>query len=213
MKMLKLEYDLQHHLILSRRNLTDHLIIRLILSALATPKEIANLSRRDLKQKGKKYSVQLLGEKKRISPLDEQTFTFLSSMEGDKLFKLSEKEIDDIVSKYSPKDKKYNARSLKKAMIMFLKDSALFELSFETLSTKELEDFMYDFNPLYSGAWLDEEGLREFVLNYALLNNITDPEKIAEETGLEKEFIASTLKDEKSIFFLAEKFDSKRFIS
>ncbi len=212
MEMLRLEFDLQHHLVLSRKNTYDHALLRLILSTLATSKEIANLTKSDLKRKGKAYSIQLFGERRRISPLDEQTFHLINSMEEEKPFNLKEKDIDEIVSKYSPKDRKYTAKSLRKAMITFLNDSSLFGIQVETLSSKELEDFMNDFNPLFSGVWLDEEGLREFVLNYSVLNKITDPRTIAEETGIEENFVASALKSEKSIFSLAKKFDSERFI-
>jgi hypothetical protein len=212
MEMLRLEFDLQHHLVLSRKNPNDHALIRLILSTLATSKEIANLTKKDLKRKGEAYSIQLFGEKRRISPLDEQTFNLINSIEGEKPFNLKEGEIDEIVSRYSPKDRKYTAKSLRKAMIAFLNDSSLFGIQIESLSSKELEDFMNDFNPLFSGVWLDEEGLRDFVLNYSTLNNITDPRKIAEETGIEESFVVSALKSEKSIFSLAKKFDSERFI-
>lgn len=211
--MLRLEFDLQHHLVLSRKNPHEHAVIRLILSALATAREIANLSKSDLRRKGKAYSIQLFGEKRRVSPIDEQTFKLVSEIEGDKPFSLlKEKDLDEIVSKYSPRDKKYDAKSLRRAMITFLKDSSLFEIDFENLSSKELEDFMSDFNPLFSGVWLDEEGLRDFVLNYSTLNNIADPKVIAEETGIEESFVASALESGKSLFFLARKYDGERFI-
>ena len=213
MEMLRLEFDLQHHLVLSRKNPSDHAIIRLILSTLATAEEIANLSKGDLKSHGRRYSVQLFGEKRRVSPLDEETFRIISAIQEEKPFKLSEKDIDEIVSKYSPKDKKYTAKSLRKAMITFLNDSALFEFRVESLKSKELEDFMNDFNPLFSGIWLEEEGLRDFVLNYSELNRISDPKVIAEETGIEESFVALALGSGKSIFFLARKYDSERFIS
>jgi hypothetical protein len=213
MEMLRIEFDLQHHLILSRKNHNDHALIRLILSTLATAEEIANLSKADLKSHGRRYSVQLFGEKRRVSPLDEETFRIISAIQEEKPFKLSEREIDEIVSRYSPKDKKYMAKSLRKAMITFLNDSALFEVRVESLKSKELEDFMNDFNPLFSGIWLDEEGLRDFVLNYSELNKISDPRVIAEETGIEESFAASALGSGKSIFFLARKYDSEKFIS
>ncbi|MDK2796176.1 MAG: hypothetical protein PWQ22_273 [Archaeoglobaceae archaeon] len=212
MEMLRLEFDLQHHLVLSRKNASDHALIRLILSTLATTAEIANLSKRDLRRSGKRYFVQLFGEKCRISPLDEQTFKLISEIQDEKPYKLKEEEIDKIVSRYSPKDRKYTAKSLRRAMITFLKDSALFEVKFESLDFDELEDFMNDFNPLFSGVWLEEEGLRDFILNYSTLNNISDPKIIAEETGIDESFVASVLRSEKSIFSLAKKYDSERFI-
>lgn len=213
MDMLRLEYDLQHHLVLSRKNPNDHALIRLILSTLATSTEIINLNKKDMKKKGDSYSIQLLGKRKRISPLDEQTFNLINAIADEKPFRLTETQIDEIVARYSPKDRKYNAKSLRKAMITFLKDSALFDVNIEDLNLKELEDFMIDFNPLFSGVWLDEDGLRDFILNYSVLNDISDPKVIAEETGIEESFVASTLDSGKSIFFLAKKYDSERFIS
>ncbi|MCS7143930.1 MAG: hypothetical protein NZ879_02790 [Archaeoglobaceae archaeon] len=213
MEMLRLEFDLQHHLVLSRKSPKDHALIRLILSTLATSKEIENLTKKDIKKKGNSYSIQLLGEKKRSSPLDEETFNLINAIEGEKPFKLNEKSIDEIISRYSPKDKKYTAKSLRKAMITFLKDSALFEVDLENLSSEELENFMIDFNPLFSGTWLDEDGLRDFILNYSVLNNLSDPKSIAEEIGIEESFVASALEGGESIFSLAKKFERKRFIS
>ncbi|MDI9610089.1 MAG: hypothetical protein QFX36_02050 [Archaeoglobales archaeon] len=213
MEMLRLEFDLQHHLVLSRKDPFEHTLIRLILSTLATSAEIANLKKRDLKQKGSLCSVRFHGEKARISPLDKETHDLINSLKGEKPFELNETEIDELVSKYSPKDKKYSAKSLRKAMIIFLKDSALFEVNLESLNQKELFDFMLDFNPLYSGSWLDDDGLREFVLNYSALNDIADPKRISEEIGVEESFVSSTLQSGKSIFLLAKKFDSERFIS
>lgn len=213
MKMLRLEFDLQHHLVLSRKNPFEHTIIRLILSTLASSREIVNLKKKDIKRKGDSFLIQFHGEKTRISPLDKETHELINSVEGEKPFQLTEQEIDEIVSKYSPKDKKYDAKSLRNAMFLFLKDSALFEVELEELSQEELLDFMLDFNPLYSGSWLDEEGLREFVLNYSALNKITDPKRISEETGIEESFVSSTLQSGKSIFLLAKKFSNERFIS
>lgn len=212
MEMLRLEFDLQHHLVLSRKNTSDHALIRLILSTLATTAEITNLRKKDLRHLGKKYFVQFSGEKRRISPLDEQTFKLINSIQEEKPFKLKAEEIDEIVSRYSPKDRKYGAKSLRRAMIKFLNDSALFEVEIEGLNSDELEDFMNDFNPLFSNIWLEEEGLSDFILNYSVLNNISDPKLIAEETGIEESFVVSALESGKSIFFLAKKYDSERFI-
>ncbi|MEM2176768.1 MAG: hypothetical protein QXN34_05505 [Archaeoglobaceae archaeon] len=212
MKMLRLEFDLQHHLVLSRRLDFDHAIIRLILSALATPEEIANLSKSNLKFKDEVFSVQLSGVRKRISPIDEKTYHIIMRMEKERPFELNEEEIDSIVAKYSPKDKKYTAKSLRSAMITFLKDASLFDLEFEKLSQKELFDFMLDFNPVYSGTWLDEEGLQEFVLNYSSLNNLSDPKVIAKELALDEKFVAEVIKSGKSIFSLTKRFNSEKFI-
>jgi hypothetical protein len=51
MDFLRLEFDIQHHLVMSRRNGYDHALIRLILSTLAEPEEIASLSKKDFRFK------------------------------------------------------------------------------------------------------------------------------------------------------------------
>lgn len=207
MDMLRLEFDLQHHLILSKRNNFDHALIRLILSTIATPYEIANLSKKDLKVSKGSFTVHFIHG--RFSPIDEETFRIVKSLEKEKPFELKEKEMDEIVAKYSPKDRKYTTRSLRKAMVNYLKDASFFEVDIEKLRLEELLNFMLDFNPLYSGSWLDEDGLREFVLNYSAINGIDDARKIAEETGIDYEFVAKVMRTEKSLFTLADKFKAK----
>ncbi|MDW7990192.1 MAG: hypothetical protein RMH75_05975 [Archaeoglobaceae archaeon] len=213
MELLRLEFDLQHHLVLSRRDDYHHALIRLILSTLASPLEIANLSLKNFKIKDGVFIVRFSGFKSRISPIDQETFRIVESLKRDRPFEIEEKEMDEIVSRYSPKDRRYTAKSLKKAMVNFLKDASLFNLDFERLSLKELCDFMEDFNPLYSGTWLDEDGLKEFILNYSVFNKIYDSKKIAEETGVDGDFVSEVMRTGKSVFSLARKFDSKKFIS
>ncbi|MEM4702450.1 MAG: hypothetical protein QXK77_03350 [Archaeoglobaceae archaeon] len=209
MDFLRLEYDIQHHLVLSRKNCYDHALIRLILSTLAEPVEIANLSKKDFKSKKGIFMVYLSGGKSRVSPVDEETFRMIEAIDKEKPFELEERDMDKIISKYSPKDRKYTARSLRKAMIRFLKDASLFDLEFEKLSLEKLRDFMEDFNPLYSGSWLDEEGLREFVLNYSVVNKVVDPFKISEETGLDQTFVSEVIRTGKSLFSYVGKFEAK----
>jgi hypothetical protein len=117
--------------------------------------------------------------------------------------------MDEIVSRYSPRDRKYTAKSLRKAMVKFLRDASFFDIEFEELDIEKLRDFMEDFNPLYSGAWLDEDGLTEFILNYSIVNKIEDPEKISEETGLDREFVSEVIKTGKSLFSYIGKFEAK----
>lgn len=85
--------------------------------------------------------------KRKLFPIDKETFELISSIEKERPFELREEEMDEIVSRYSPRDKKYTARGLRKAMIRFLKDASLFELDFEKLDIEKLRHFMEDFNP------------------------------------------------------------------
>lgn len=205
--MLRLEFDLQHHLVLSKKNKFDHALIRLVLSTIATPQEIANLSKKDLKVSKGSFVVQFVHG--RLSPIDEETFRIVKSLEKERPFELKESEMDEIVSKYSPKDRKYTTRGLRKAMINYLTDASFFGIEVERLKPEELLNFMLDFNPLYSGSWLDEDGLKEFVLNYSEINGIEDARRVAEETGIDYEFVSRVMKTEKSIFALANKFKAK----
>lgn len=207
MDLLRLEFDIQHHLVLSRRNNFDHALIRMILSTLANPSEIANLSKRDLRIQKGVFVVHFIHS--RFSPIDEETFRLVKSLEKEKPFELKEEEMNEIVAKYSPKDRKYTTKSLRNAMMNYLKDASFFELKFEKLKPKELLDFMLDFNPLYSGCWLDEDGLKEFILNYSVVNGIQDASRIAEETGISYDFVSRVLRSEKSLFSLAKKFNAK----
>ncbi|MEM0203614.1 MAG: hypothetical protein QXO16_07800 [Archaeoglobaceae archaeon] len=206
MDLLRLEFDLQHHLVLSKKNDFDHALIRLVLSTLANPFEIANLNKKDLRINKGVFTVRF---QSRFSPIDEETFRLVKSLEKDRPFELKESEMDEIVAKYSPKDRKYTTKGLRKAMVNYLRDASFFEIEIEKLESKELFDFMLDFNPLYSGSWLDEEGLKEFVLNYSAINGIEDAKRVAEETGIDYEFVSQVMKTEKSLFVLADKFKAK----
>ncbi|MFN3384190.1 MAG: hypothetical protein ACK401_04780 [Archaeoglobaceae archaeon] len=207
MDMLRLEFDIQHHLVLSKRNFFDHALIRVILSTLASPYEIANLSKKDLRMIGKNFAVRFAHG--RFSPIDEETFKLVNSLEKERPFELEESKMDEIVAKYSPSDKKYTAKKLRKAMMNYLQDASFFECEIEKLGLKELLNFMLDFNPLYSGSWLDEDGLKEFILNYSAINGIGDAKRVAEETGIDYEFVLQVMRTEKSLFVLADKFKAK----
>jgi len=82
MDLLRTEYDIQHHLVLSRRNVLHHALIRMIVSTLSTPEELLNLRKKDFRiNKGKKmeyYTVKLIEKGKiRISPVDRRTFEII----------------------------------------------------------------------------------------------------------------------------------------
>ncbi len=185
-KMLRLEYDIQHHLVLSRNNPKDHAVIRLIVATLSTPEEIVNFRKKDLRVfSGKQFTFKVIklrsGRKSRLSPLDDKTYNILTTLD-DEPFK-TEKDIDSIVKKYSPKDRKYDAEKLRKAVIDLLNDATLFEVKYNDLkNVEELYAYMLDFNPLYSGLWdfEDDESVEEFILNYAGFNG-NNAEQIAKE--------------------------------
>ncbi|RLI76865.1 hypothetical protein DRP04_12200 [Archaeoglobales archaeon] len=203
MDMLRLEYDIQHHLVLSKRHLRDHALIRTIISTLSTSAELKNICKRDLRKvRGKNFEFHTIKlsspSRTRISPIDQKTYEILMSLNTSKPFQLSEEKIDEIVSKYSPADRKYNVKSLRKAMIRLLQDATLFEVEFEKLSLEEMYAYMLDFNPIYSGVWEfdDEEDVEEFILNYADLTG-SNAESIASKLGKDEDYVRKILESGK----------------
>ncbi|MEM0022529.1 MAG: hypothetical protein QXK44_03120, partial [Archaeoglobaceae archaeon] len=93
MDLLRLEFDLQHHLVLSKKNDFDHALIRLVLSTLANPFEIANLNKKDLRINKGVFTVRF---QSRFSPIDEDTFRLVKSLEKERPFELKESEMDEI---------------------------------------------------------------------------------------------------------------------
>lgn len=214
--MLRLEYDIQHHLVLSRRNLADHALIRMIVSTLSVPSELFNLRKRDFRVlKGKRfeyYTVKLSGDgKSRISPVDKRTFEIIQSLPAAP-FKYSEEEMNSIVAKYSPPDKIYDCKKLRATVKSILNDAAFFG---ELDSIKDIEEkyaFMLDFNPLYSGSWdLEEyEEMEDFILNYSEVSGIKDSGKIAVNIGIDETIVREILKSGKNSLLSFSK--ERRFI-
>ncbi len=204
-ELLRIEYDIQHLLILSKRNLRDHLVIRMIVATLSTSEELSNLRKKDFRKfKGKEYefyTVRLKSAgKTRISPVDNKTYEIAIKLND---FNFTENEIDSIIGKYSPKDKRYDAEKLRKAVIKILKDASLFEIDFEEIRDIEtLYMYMIDFNPLYSGIWdEDEECIEDFILNYSEITGIKDASKIATEIGYDFKKVEEILKSGKKSLF------------
>ncbi len=205
--MLRLEYDIQHHLVLSRKDTRNHALIRMIVATLSTPEELANVSKRDFRRvSGKEfeyYTVKLFSSgKSRISPVDERTYELVMSLNEVRPFNFTKDEIDEIVAKYSPKDRKYTAEKLRNAVIKLLRDASLFEIDFERLSIEDMYAYMLDFNPLYSGLWEldDDEGAEEFILSYAELSGAS-VESIAKNLGESEERIRKILESGKKSLF------------
>ena len=190
-ELLRTEFFLNYITVASRKVEREHCIIRLILSSLATPSEIRNLTKRDLRE-GKFYSVKLFtGGKTRISPIDEKTFKMVKKMAENvparnSIFNLSEEEIDEIVKRNSPPAREYDAERLRNDAIKIITDNLFFD-TFD-LTSKPVEK-MYlifqDSNPLYSGAWdIDDDFmLADFLQSYSMFLGKEDLEKIAEKIG------------------------------
>lgn len=201
MDLLRTEYDIQHHLVLSKKNTLHHALIRMIVSTLSTPEELLNLRKRDFRfNKGKKleyYTVKLSEKgKSRISPVDRKTFEIIQTMPSQP-FRMSEDEMDKIVAMYSPPGKKYNCKRLKEAVESILLDSDLFRMNLRDNEDKYA--FMLDFNPLYSGFWdlEDEEGVEDFILSYSEVTGTKDWRRISDETGIEVEVVRRVIESGK----------------
>jgi len=210
--LLRLEFDIQHISVISRKNPEEHAMIRLVLSALATKGELQNLVRRDIRLVKRNnmsyYSVKLTsGGKSRISPIDGKTYNLLlkiSRSRGGKqrLFGYTGEEMDRIVEKYSPSGKKYSVERLRNAVVEILQDCMFFgdenyikELM-EGTNTNRVTDFLHDFHPMYAGMWdLDDDDVAEdFIMTYSKLTGIKSPYEIASAIGESVERVKKLMK-------------------
>jgi|GEM_PF-367402 hypothetical protein len=202
-KLLEVEFFLNYIAVASRKVDEEHCVIRLILSALATPEEISNLTKRDLRS-GKFYSVRLFsGGKSRISPIDEKTFRLLKEISEnlssrDSVFRYSKEEIDEMVRRNSPPSVEYDAEKLRSDAARIISDNMFFE-EHDPQEFQRLQDLskgkdlkkMYllfeDSNPLYSGAWDvdDDLMLAEFLRSYQFFIGYSEKEleEIADKIG------------------------------
>ncbi len=218
MNLLRMEFDIHHIAVLSRKVPEEHALVRLILSALATPEELENLVKRDLRIVQRDglsyYTVKLTaGGKSRISPIDAKTYDAVMNICREKsgkqrVFDFSRAEMDEIIKKYSPQDRKYNVKKLREAVIEILKDNMLLgdngyidDLLAGT-NFENVVDFLYDFHPMYSGMWdMDDDDVAEdFVLTYSEMTGIKDAEKLAEIIGENVERIEKFLSSKRSGF-------------
>jgi len=192
MDLLRTEYDIRHILAVSRRDIDEHALIRLIVSALAKKEEIMSVTKRDFKKVKKNgfefYTVKLSGVKTRIMPVDSKTYEIISEICKNKknrecVFKYTAKEMDEIVGKNSPPDKLYNVEKLRNGVIEILKDCMFFGdyTNFIEGDLNKTINFLQDFHPIYSGMWdlEDDEVLEDFVLNYSKITGIKDAKTIA----------------------------------
>jgi len=163
--LVEIEEDMQYINIASRKSPFEHAMIRVILSSLAEKDELLNLRKRDvvvLNEGGEQIHYLYLrkGGKVRKAPIDVRTHKILTSITRgisgrEEIFRISEEELNQVVMKYSPKNKKYNAESLRRAVIMILEDNLLGKSYKSILSSniRELYDFMSEFHPMFSGMW------------------------------------------------------------
>lgn len=204
-RLLRLEFDINYINVVSRRNLNEHAVIRLIISSLATPQEIRNFTESDIRGDKSNFTVRLnSGNKTRISPIDEKTYKILkkisSKNKNQRIFKNIDS--DKVVEKYSPKKTVYNASKLREAVIEILEDCLLFgeENYVKSLisgkNISRVRNFLLDFHPMYSGMWDidDDEIAREFIRSYISFTGITDAKTIADEIGESEERINNLLK-------------------
>ncbi len=193
-ELLVKEFDIRYINAVSRKNLKEHAMIRLIISALATPEEIANVTRGDIRAVNNVYTVKLNnGRKTRISPIDAKTYEVLLEVSKDKsrrqrIFDYSRREMDEIVKKHSPANRVYDVMKLRDAVIDILRDCLFFEHDYvsDLISGVNFEgvlDFVYDLHPMFSGVWDldDDEVAEDFLENYIALIGERDAKKIAED--------------------------------
>jgi hypothetical protein len=193
-ELLVKEFDIRYINAVSRKNLKEHAMIRLIISALATPEEIANVTRGDIRAVNNVYTVKLNnGRKTRISPIDAKTYEVLLEVSKDKsrrqrIFDYSRREMDEIVKKHSPANRVYDVMKLRSAVIDILRDCLFFEHDYvnDLISGVNFEgvlDFVYDLHPMFSGVWDldDDEVAEDFLENYIALIGERDVKKIAED--------------------------------
>jgi hypothetical protein len=207
MNLPDLEFDVQHIAILSRKVPEEHALIRLILSSLATPEELENLAKRDLRTISKYFYVKLTSAgKTRISPIDHKTYAVVMEICKNKsskqrVFSYSKSEMDRIVEKYSPEGRKYNAKKLREVVIEILRDCMFFGDEdyigdlVRGVNLDKVTEFLYDFHPMYSGMWdIDDDDVAEdFILTYSARTSIKDAEKLAAMLGEEVERVQKLL--------------------
>ena len=211
--LIQLEEDIQQIAVLSRKVPEEHALIRLILSTLATADELENLIKRDIRKFEKDglnyYSVRLTSAgRTRIVPIDASTYAVLIDITKDKssrqrVFRYSSREIDEIIGKYSPPNRKYDVKSLREAVSKILRDCMFFgdEDYVEELingeNIQKVTDFLYDFHPMFSGMWdLDDDDVAEdFIETFSRRTGIHDPEEIAGMIGEDVERVKELMGD------------------
>ncbi len=207
-ELMKIDFDIHHISVMSRKSQLHHGMVRLIISTLATPDEIENLVKKDVRKNRDSrgmYAVRLTkAGKSRTAFIDDETHRVLMKIcEGkrnrERLFPFSKEEMDSIVGHYSPPWKKYGVDSLREAVIKILRDCSFFGEDYVSLiesgSDKAVE-FLKDFHPFFSGMWdiEDDEVAADFLKVYSEVTGET-PEKIAKNFGESEERVRRLLEE------------------
>jgi len=211
MDLLRLEFDVRYINAVSRKVLEEHALIRLIISALATPSELENIVKRDFRimSRGDEriYTVKLnSGRRTRIAPIDKRTFDVVMEISRGKsgkerIFEYTREEMDGIVRKYSPAGRSYDAMKLRNAVLEILRDCLFFEHDYvsDLLNGVNIDgviDFLHDSHPMFSGMWDldDDEVAEDFIMNYTAITGIRDAKKIAEAIGESEERVSRLMR-------------------
>ncbi len=202
------EFDIRYINAVSRKNLKEHAMIRLIISSLATHEEIYNLTKGDIRSLNGVKAVRLNnGRKIRMAPIDSRTFEVLKNISKDlgrrqRIFDYSKVEMDEIVRKYSPVKRAYDVEKLRNAVIDILRDCQFFEYDYVSdmingTNFRGVVDFVYDLHPMFSGVWDldDDEVAEDFIENYILLIGERDAKKIAEDICESVERVESIMRN------------------
>ncbi len=183
-KLMRLDFDIHHISVMSRKNISHHALVRLIISTLATVEELENLIKKDVRKKSSNglHSVVLRrGGKSRIAYIDELTYKVLMNLcekkkNREKIFSFTQEEMDSIVKIYSPPGKEYGVNTLRNAVIKILKDCSFFDDyipyitgELKAKNKEDIEKFLLDFHPMFSGMWdlEDEEVATDFLEIYS----------------------------------------------
>lgn len=207
-ELLIKEFDIRYINAVSRKDLKEHAMIRLIISSLATPEEIYNLTRNDIRLINGIKAVKLnSGRRTRIAPVDSRTYDVLIEVSRgrgrrQRIFDYSKAEMDEIVKKYSPANRTYDVEKLRSAVIDILRDCQFFEHDYvsDMLNGTNFEgvvNFVNDLHPMFSGVWDldDDEVAEDFIENYILLIGERDVKKIAENICESVERVQSIMRN------------------
>ncbi len=207
-ELMRLDFDIHHISVMSRKSKLHHGMVRLVISTLATPEEIENLVKRDIRKNrsGRMYSVRLTrAGKSRIAFIDDRTHDVLMELcEGkkgrEKVFPFSREEMDSIVEMYSPPGRAYGVEGLREAVIKILRDCSFFGEDYissivEGREAEKVADFLEDFHPFFSGMWdlEDEEVAEDFLKAYSEVTG-KNAREIAENVMESEERVRRLLK-------------------
>ncbi len=206
--LVEIEEDLQYINVASSRNTGEHGLIRLILSSMADAEEISNITPRDIAvkqtEKGEIFYVYLKKSGNvRKAPVDRKTYTILKEISDSipkksKIFNYTQREIDEIIARYSPMGRRYSHRYLIRSVKTIISDNLLGRDvdDLKSANIEELWRFMNDFHPIFSGMWdLDEDDVAfDYFQMLSERHGISSYSEMAEISGEKEERIEKLMK-------------------